>query len=142
MNGQITLEEWNNSRVKHTWGGCTDCACRNCLYWWSSRCPYGECWDDHRAKADPYNKTHPGEPPRTYWSAWNKPGEQEHWCRGGRFYPISYCAEFVKYKGQQVKTCLKANVSIFQDGYIDCSLVENMGCKACYREFEERMERR
>ena len=141
MDGQMNLEEWNNSRVRHTWGGCTGCACRNCLYWWSSRCPYGECWDDHRAQINPYNKVYPDKPPRKCWSNWNKPGEQEHWCRGGRFYPISYCAEFVKYKGQQVKTCLKANVSIFQDGYIDCSLVENIGCEACYREFEERIER-
>ena len=141
MDGQMNLEEWNNSIARHTWGGCTGCACRNCLYWWSSRCPYGECWDDHRANTDPYNKAHPGKPPRTYWSNWNKPGEQEHWCRGGENYPVTYCPHFEKYKGQQVKTCLKANASIFQDGYIDCSLVENMGCEACYREFEERMER-
>ena len=100
-----------------------------------------EIWDDHRAETDPYDKAHPGEPPRTYWSNWNKPGEQEHWCRGGENYPVTYCPHFVKYKGQQVKTCLKANVSIFQDGYIDCSLVENFGCEACYREFEERTER-
>ena len=97
--------------------------------------------DDHRANTDPYNKAHPGKPPRTYWSNWNKPGEQEHWCRGGENYPVTYCPHFVKYKGQQVKTCLKANVSVFQDGYIDCNLVESFGCEACYREFEERIER-
>lgn len=60
-----------------------------------------------------------------------------------------YCRELkalvspgdVKCLRQQVKTCLKANVSIFQDGYIDCSLIESSGCEACYREFEERTER-
>ena len=28
-------------------------------------------------------------------------------------------------------------VSVFQDGYISCSLVDTLGCEACYREFEE-----
>lgn len=141
MEGQMNLEEWSNSQKKIAIGGCIDCACGACLYWWSSRCPYGGCWDDHRAQANPYNKAHPWEPPRKYWSNWNKPGEQEHWCRGGTCYPISYCPEFVKYKGQQIQTCLKASVSVFQDGYINCSLVESMGCEACYKEFEERIEK-
>ena len=25
MDGQMNLEEWSNSRVRHTWGGCTGC---------------------------------------------------------------------------------------------------------------------
>lgn len=139
MEGQITLEEWVSSQKKNVIEDCTKCVCNNCLYYWSSRCPYGKCWDDHRAEIDPYDKSHPGQPPRTAWSKWNKPGEQEHWCRGGINYPVTYCRHFVKYKGQQVKTCLKANVSVFQDGYIECSLVDSIGCEACYREFEEKM---
>ena len=62
---------------------CDRCVCRACLYWWSNRCPYGKCYDDYRAKIEPYNKIYPDKPPRTGWSNWNKLGEQEHWCRGG-----------------------------------------------------------
>lgn len=140
MNGQITLEEYLKSRRK-IFPTCGDCVCRSCLYWWSSRCPYGKCYDDHRAEADPYDAAHPNQPPRKWWSNWDKPGEQAHWCRGGDFYPISYCPHFVKYQGQVVKHCLLANVSIFQDGYIRCSMVDSIGCQECYRRFEERMER-
>ena len=138
--GQITLEEYLQSRRKISLT-CGDCVCRSCLYWWSSRCPYGKCWDDHRAETDPYDAAHPDQPPRKWWSNWDKPGEQAHWCRGGDFYPISYCPHFVKYMGQVVKTCLGENVSIFQDGYIRCSMVDSIGCQECYRRFEERMER-
>lgn len=139
--GQIILEEYLSKRPERTFGGCTGCICRNCLYWWSMRCPFGECWDDHRAATDPYDKAHPGKPPRTLWSDWNKPGEQAHWCRGGINYPVYYCPHFVKYKGQQVKSCLKANVSIFQDGYIECCLINNFGCERCYEEFLAKEER-
>ena len=75
-----------------------------------------------------------------WWSNWNKPGEQAHWCRGGTFYPTYTCKHFVKYKGQQVKTCLKYNVSVFQDGYIECGLVDTLGCEKCYEEFEKKGE--
>ena len=61
-----------------TLGGCGDCVCKSCLLWWSQRCPYGGCYDEHRAKVDPW----PG-PVRKSWTDWNKPGEQAHWCRGG-----------------------------------------------------------
>lgn len=136
MEGQMSLEEWQKSVENKVKFSCTACICKNCLYWWSSRCPYGECWDDHRAIIDPYDKAHPGQAPRTLWSNWNKKGEQAHWCRGGSFYPIRYCEHFVKYKGQQVKTCLKANVSVFQDGYISCGIIDSVGCERCYEEFE------
>lgn len=133
MKGQITLQEWiKPDAIPH----CGDCVCRSCMYWWSGRCPYGECYDDHRAVVDPYDKA--DKPPRTQWSNWNKPGEQAHWCRGGMLYPVKYCEHFVKYKGQKVKECLKANVSVFQDGYIQCSLLEKIGCEQCYRELEEK----
>lgn len=84
--GQLTITDYLDARKDRTWGGCTGCACRNCLYWWSMRCPYGKCWDDHRADTDPYDKAHPGEPPRTWWSDWNKPGEQgrKHDVHSGR----------------------------------------------------------
>lgn len=136
MKGQITLQEWIKPDViPH----CGDCVCRSCMYWWSKRCPYGECYDDHRAVVDPYDKA--DKPPRTWWSNWKKPGEQAHWCRGGMLHPVKYCEHFVKYKGQQVKECLKANVSVFQDGYIQCSLLNSIGCEQCYRELEEKIKR-
>lgn len=140
MYKQITLEEYLKDIPRLVLGGCIGCACENCLYWWSDRCPYGKCWDDYRAKADPYDKAHPNEPPRTGWSYWNKPGEQAHWCRGGTFYPNPYCQNFEKYKGQQVKTCLMENVSVFQDGYIKCGIVDTAGCEECYRRFEKKEE--
>lgn len=33
--------------------------------------------------------------------------------------------------------CLKAVVAVFQDGYIDCSLVDTLGCEACYKEWNK-----
>ena len=140
MNYQMSISEYlqarDNVRFKH----CGQRVCRNCLYWWSGRCPYGACFDDHRAETDPYDKAHPDEPPRMGWSHWNKPGEQAHWCRGGTFYPVHYCPGFTKYKGCQVKECLKCNVAVYQDGYIACSLVDTLGCTECYKEFVESME--
>lgn len=38
---------------------CSDCLCYYCLYYWSERCPYGACYDDHRAQADPYTDHYP-----------------------------------------------------------------------------------
>ena len=84
---------------------------------------------------NPYNTAHPNEPPRTQWSDWSKPGEQAHWCRGGTVYPIRACEYFVKYTGSRIEECLKCNVQKFQDGFISCSMIENQGCEACYREF-------
>ena len=140
MKGQITIEEYINQCHKPKLIGCSECICRNCLYWWSERCPYGECYDDYRAKQEPYDKMHPDKSPRTSWSEWNKPDEQAHWCRGGICYPQHYCSHFIKYQGQQVKDCLDAVVFIFQDGYISCSLVDTAGCEECYRKFNERNE--
>lgn len=72
---------------------CGSCVCQKCLYWWSGRCPEGECYDDKRAKEEPYNKAFPERSPRTQWSNWNLPGEQAHWCRGGTFFIIQYHGE-------------------------------------------------
>lgn len=121
--------------------GCSKCICRNCLMWWSSSCPHGECYDDYRAKFLPRTKQI-GQSIRKLWTDWSKNGEQDHWCRGGITKPLERntndmfgCYAYVPYEGQKVHTCLKANVSVFQDGYIECSLLKNYGCEACYRDF-------
>ena len=134
--GQMSLSDLPN-QLQIDWS-CSKCVCKSCLYWWSDRCPYGLCYDDLRAKDNPYDKAHLDKPPRKIWSNWNKPGEQAHWCRGGSFYPSHWCWHYVRYEGQQVRTCLEYNVSVFQDGYIRCGFLP--GCEECYRRFEERME--
>lgn len=132
MKGQIELLDYLKSieQPKPKFS-CSDCYCKDCLYWWSSRCPYGICWDDHRAEANPYTKTFQDNPPRTGWSDWSKRGEQEHWCRGGMFYPERKCKHYVKYKGQSIEECVDVNIAVFQDGYVQCSLKEAIGCDAC-----------
>lgn len=114
---------------------CGDCICYDCLYYWSFRCPHGGCYDDHRAKEFPY----PGAVRKT-WSNWDKPGEQEHWCRGGMFHPVRICEHYERYTGQRIETCLKANVAVFQDGHIDCSLINCYGCEHCYEEWERQQD--
>ena len=136
--GQMTIDDLLSRSCTDS---CRECACRNCLYWWSSRCPYGDCYDDHRAKTDPYDKAHPNEPPRTAWSDWNKPGEQAHWCRGGILYPENYCKHFQKYKGSTVEDCVSAPMQVFQDGFIKCTLKESIGCEACIAQAEGREKR-
>ncbi|MDD3338452.1 MAG: hypothetical protein PHS82_06295 [Lachnospiraceae bacterium] len=135
MNGQINIFEYEKE-ISGSAMLCKPYICNRCLYWWSSRCPYGKCYDDHRSKISPYDKAHPDRPPRTAWSNWKT--DQAYWCRGGIFHPTIHCEHFIKYSGQQVKECLKANVSVFQDGYIGCSLVEKFGCEKCYEEWEEK----
>jgi len=121
---------------------CSDCICYHCLYYWSFRCPHGGCYDDYRARYNPYTVHHMGDPPRKTWSYWDRPGEQQHWCRGGAFYPVDQgeCEHYVHYEGQMIQTCLKANVAVFQDGYIECSMINCYGCERCYEEFERRQE--
>lgn len=116
--------------------GCGDCLCRDCLLWWSNRCPYGGCYDNRRAAENPYDAAHPNKPPRTMWTQWR--AEQAFWCRGGICYPTNLCEHYVPYEDSEVKSCLFANVEIFQDGYILCSIVDSIGCEECYRRFEER----
>lgn len=131
MQGQISLNEWQEKiHQTYSWT-CRDCICKRCLYWWSSRCPYGGCYDDLRAKEHPYDKAHPGEATRNAWSNWNKPGEQAHWCRGGTFYITTQCDHYVRYQGQTVEHCVYETISIFQDGYIGCGTKERIGCDAC-----------
>ncbi len=117
---------------------CYKCLCRNCLLWWSNRCPYGGCYDEHRAKVNPYDAAHPNDPPRKLWTEWNKPGEQAPWCRGGTTYPTASCEYHIPYDDSQTKvqSCLLANVTIFQDGYISCSIIDSIGCQECYERFE------
>lgn len=116
-----------------TVAGCSSCICRECMLWWSSRCPYGGCFDDRRAKQQPYDAAHPDEPPRTSWTEWKN--DQAHWCRGGVFYPAETCEHFVKGIAAKVRSCLLANISEWPDGYIDCPIVENTGCEECYRRY-------
>lgn len=120
--------------------GCGDCVCKTCLMWWSSRCPYGGCYDDYRATANPYDKAHPNEPPRTAWTDWE--GDQAHWCRGAAFYPSAHCDHYVKYLGSVVSDCLGANVQRFQDGFMRCGYGEIVDCETCYKQFIERLEER
>lgn len=129
ITGQISFEDLlkNKSAIS----SCGGCICSKCLYWWSDRCPYGGCYDDHRTKTDPYDKAHPNNLPRKAWSNWNKPGEQAHWCRGGAFYLISYCDRFEKYHGSTIEECVAAPIQVFQDGHVKCSLKESIGCEAC-----------
>ena len=124
--------------MKYKPGWCSECVCDTCLYWWSMRCPLGgRCFDDYRAKVEPF----PG-PVRKMWTDWDKPGEQAHWCRGGTCYPVKACEHYVAYERDKtyVKTCLDANVTVFQDGHMWCSIVDTVGCEECYRRFEERLE--
>ncbi len=134
ISGQIDIFQYLSEMSVSMSCGC--CVCKNCLYWWSSRCPYGRCFDDKRSRTDPYDKAHLEESPRTGWSAWNQPGEQAHWCRGGRFYPTRYCESFVKYEGSVIEECTGCNIQVFQDGYISCSMKETMGCEACISQSE------
>ena len=139
---QIRIDDY---WLKPTIGGCggKDACCYGCLYWWSGRCPYGGCYDDLRARIYPREKT-TGE----HWSGWSnceKPGEQDHWGRGGICHPANVetvCPSYVKYEEEKhmIRRCLYAAVSVFQDGYIDCSLVESMGCEECCRRFEQEQE--
>lgn len=123
--GQLSIDDLLRNKKN---GSCTECICRNCLYWWSSRCPHGTCYDDYRAKSDPYDKAHPDKPLRTAWSNWNKPGEQAHWCRGGILYPANYCEHFEKYTGSTIEDCVLAPIQIFQNGF-DCEWMTDTGCE-------------
>lgn len=116
---------------------CRDCVCNYCLYWWSSRCPYGECYDDNRAKVDPYTDHHPV---RKLWSNWDKPGEQAHWCRGGALYPAEDCEHFVQYAGGKVVDCARAVTVEYQDGYIECSVRQSMSCEECMKGLTEKLQ--
>ena len=139
IDGQISMEDYLSTRNRGSMS-CGSCVCDSCLYWWSSRCPHGGCYDDFRAKDNPYDKAHPDRPPRKLWSHWNKPGEQAHWCRGGTFYPTHYCEKYVKYEGLVIEECVNCNIQVFQDGHISCSLKGSIGCDACIE--RERMEER
>lgn len=119
---------------------CGQCICDQCLYRWSGRCPFGDCFDEFRAVLYPFDRVHSNEPCRKSWSDWERPGEQAHWCRGGVVYPSSACPHFVKYHGSKVRFCLSSNIQIFQDGYISCSILKAIGCEACWKQFESKLE--
>ena len=123
--------------------GCKDC-CNRCLNWWTRKCPYGNCFDSWRSMHFPRIKI-TGEK-REGWSHCDEPGEQDHWCRGGILKSVDVskvCDSFVKYEPDKThcETCLFANVTVFQDGYIQCSLVDSIGCEKCMEIFEDQLER-
>ena len=118
MKGQINIFDYLSGIPVVTFGGCGQCICKKCLYWWSGRCPNGYCFDDKRAVDDPYDRAHPDKSPRTLWSDWNKPGEQAHWCRGGVCYPVYHCNHFKKYIGVK-------NADYFRDGVGYLQTAEN-----------------
>lgn len=135
--GQISIEDFLKSCtpiIDH----CGNCICDKCLFGWSKRCPYGNCYDGKRAKEDPYDKRFPERTPRTSWSNWNKPNEQKYWCRGGVFYSVKQCDRFVKYKGQEIQECIDCNIQVFQDGFVVCPTKERMTCEQCIEEAEGR----
>lgn len=133
--GQLSI--FDQTEPKLSVGGCRDCVCKDCMRWWQSKCPYGGCWDDHRAEIVPYDAAHGGKI-RKWWSDWAKPGEQAHWCRGGSFYPAYMCEHFVPYERPLIRECLNAPVTIWKDGTLDCALVSVLGCEECMRQWEER----
>ena len=114
---------------------CRNCVCTTCLMHASGRCPYGTCFDDHRALTHPYDEMHPNEPPRKAWSDWRT--QQMYWCRGGAFYPSLSCEHYVRYEGSRVEDCLGAVIQKFQDGFIRCGCGDDFDCNKCYQQFEE-----
>lgn len=116
---------------------CSDCLCYYCLYYWSERCPYGGCYDDYRAQADPYTDHYPE---RHLWSDSHKLGEQAHWCRGGNLYPTEECLYFEQYEGQKIEQCYRAMISTFQDGYRSCPMMVNGTCEKCLRDLNEAIQ--
>lgn len=116
---------------------CGDCLCTYCLHRWKGDCRYGKCYDDHRAVTDPYTDHHPE---RHMWSDSRKPGEQEHWCRGGIFYHTEECEFFVEYEGQTVEQCVKSNIQVFQDGSRVCSMMVNGSCERCLTELSNKLK--
>lgn len=132
--GQISISEYLNNKGSAFY--CKDCVCQSCLYYFSERCPFGKCYDDWREKNNPFDKAHPGRPPRTMWSNWRT--DQGFWCRGGVFYPAHYCSHWEPYHGLIVKECLGQNVCVFEDGYIRCGIIDTVGCEECYKRFLEK----
>lgn len=134
-----TMEQMSLFDYTVNCGGCGNCVCCNCLYLKTSRdCPKGGfCYDDWRAINDPWRGKK-----RNGWTNCDKPGEQEHWCRGGVFYGIIYCDKYVPFDKSRVKfiPCLGATIEQFQDGYQWCPLLEPCGCEYCYERFETKIE--
>jgi hypothetical protein len=62
---------------------------------------------------------------------------ESHRCRnqwiGDR--PCPDGLHYEEYTGSTVKQCLYATVEMFQDGYIHCPIIEEIGCKECEKRF-------
>ena len=137
IDGQLSIFDTPQA-TRRCVAGCDDCVCNSCLMWWSGRCPYGGCYDDHRADVHPYDKAHPNDPPRKSWTNWKQ--DQAFWCRGGIFYPSFYCEHYIKYQGSIVSDCLGAAVQRFQDGYMRCGLGAVLDCESCYKRFMQNLD--
>jgi len=61
--------------------------------------------------------------------------EQE--CTGGWMNQAYACKNFVKIDDSQTKVmdCMEAVIVKYQDGYIQCSIVNDIGCEECYTRF-------
>lgn len=53
-------------------------------------------------------------------------------------YPAYYCKSFTKYEGTTIEECIRAVIEVFQDGYIRCSIKDQIGCEACIDEDSHR----
>jgi hypothetical protein len=62
---------------------------------------------------------------------------ESHRCRnqwiGDR--PCPDGLQYEEYTGSTVKQCLRATVEIFQDGYIHCPIIDEIGCEQCMERF-------
>lgn len=52
------------------------------------------------------------------------------------------CEHYVKYDASKTKVqeCLGCNVVVYQDGFIKCCSLDNVGCEKCYTEFMKGIE--
>lgn len=117
---------------------CTDCVCFTCAHYryYVGDCPYGDCIDDKRARDDPYPYGR-----RTGWSECDRPGEQEHWCRNGMFYPLTECGHYRRHEGKgSVKWCFGQNVTQYKEG-VSCWTIRSGGsCEDCVKRWEAQHE--
>lgn len=134
MTDQIELTEIQPTL---SMAGCGDCMCRCCLHWWKGDCPHGECFDDYFCTVYPYRGEH------AFFSLINEGNQKEHWCRAGESWQHreEECQHYVIYEGQIIRSCIGANVRVFQDGAIVCSIIDSVGCAECYKRLEERERR-
>lgn len=137
IDGQLSIFDRLEPKPEYA---CKGCICQECMRWWRKNCPYGGCYDEHRADVMPYYSLPPGTL-RTLQLGWRASGEHTHWCSGGTTYPEHMCEHHVPYEKPLRQECLNANVTKWKDGQIDCPLVDVWGCEKCMRVWEQRRAR-